>query len=819
MLYSLLKQKAPIVNGLTGLLLTLALSSCAGGSSDANSDNSPDTDFAPTGSVILSRAGEVYTDASSIYDLVVSPGGMHAYFRIRDHNSDIQSIGCLAWDSNELGYKPSSSCNLNLDASPRAIDSQGQTLYVTDNSSTVPRLRALSIDRLSGSLAQIQQVDLSFFPGKILVRPDDAFVYVTHSSSHEIAIYARSGDGTLTRIQSQYVQGIFSADIYFSPSGNLLLAGYNDRVTSITVDSVTGLLSGSDSFGQVGAHGWSDGLLDSFSSAAFNKDGTEVYVFGKFLIRTASGFFQSQTAIVNLGIDVDGTFTYKYHLALDNSDFASNVIGDIAVNHDDEKIYVMNKRLNHRKYASLDAYSLIKFADTDFQISQRVKVSTMQGNFTPIFRYVPDHRKMLVTAKFNGGAITAISIDDAGDIVEEKALSLSPQKIEGLNQIVNAAASGNNYVFSLSAYSGDSALNTYRYNNNAGEHSLQLTDSIRFSSIDYVIDVFYPQFFVIAPDDKYVYVLGRGPDTNNSNGEWRYGILRYSLNPDTGQLSKLPFASDEQYFISDSFGVYSAIASNDGLSLYIAYQNIAGNMAILVLQRDPRSGDLNRQYSYDLGVEAVSECRTKPFMQISNDDESLYFFYKGAALLAQFNRSTATGELELESTLQDSDLDIAGNRIDGLIEASGSAISGNDEYLYVASDEIHFTVSPFTGLPSNTVGLNVFKIDSEFGQLTSIQKIDRRQSPDILGGYKSILLSANGTYLFAIVGRKGSTCGPAHGIDVYEVDRLSGQLSFIQRMEDPILDRGTKSLFPVNPYINGLIMSNERNDSIEFLNY
>lgn len=823
-------MKKPIITILV-IVATSVLNACGGGGGGVGSsgdDSSGTSTIATPGPVILTRANVIYTDTSHVYDLIVSPDAGHAYYRTGARNSDTQNIGCLAWDLNDLNYTSSASCNLSLDASPKAIDMQGHTLYATDNSSTDPRLIVLRIDSNSGVLNQIQEINFrslssaNFFPGKVVVRPDNAFVYVTNVVANDIAVFSRKSDGSLAFVQIQNLQGIVDAEVIFSQTGNLLLAGSKDRVTSFLADPVTGALTNADSFGAIGAHGWSDGLLDSFSSFAFSQDGTEIYVYGIFRIRAMSGLFEGQKAVVNLAIDANGAFTYKYHLALAPTGTSGGSIGDIAVNFDDDKIYVTSYQQNNLKYPTIQAYTLVKIGDTAFQIAQQLNLDSMQGPFAPTMEFIPAHGKILVTAKYNGGGISTLSLDVGGDIVDEEMLSLSDYEFEGLGRVVNVVATRDSkYVYSLSTAppgsgNGDYTLNLYRYANTTGTHSLQKLDSVRFPSKDHVTNEFLPGSIALAPDEQHLYVLG---ETTSC------ALMGYALDSVTGNMTKLSFGINEQFLFSDCLSVFSVTLSNDGLNLYASYLNNAGNIAISVLQRDTGTGDLAESFSYDLGIPGagVSRFRMKPFIQLSNSGELLYFFYKGVALVAHFSRDKVTGELTSESALQDSDLDIEGNLIDGLIEVSDSAISKTDEYLYVSSDEIYVAVSPFTGLQTNNVGINVFRIYPVSGQLVSVQKIDRPKFPNILGGYRSILLSPDGSYLFAIVGRQRtpfeSMDENAHGVDVYEVDTISGQLSFMQRIEDPILDRGTRKLFPIGSIVNGLIVANERNDSLGFFNY
>lgn len=801
------------------------LTGCGGG----GGGNSNETVTPPSSSVLVNPRIS-FIDDSNIFDVVVSPNGQFVYARAENGESGVERIDCLQWNEISGHYERNISCAINLDASPKAISSDGQNIYLRADSGAVAYVMSLNS---STGRAELQQTidfqtlitDSPFFPSEIEIRPDGNFAYITNVVSGDIAIFSRQSDGFLQFIQHQDLEGAgaFDAKITFSSDSQVFYVAGREGIRSYSSDVNSGLPSLVDEFGEASfVDDWANGFFEVVSDISINLQRGEIYVLGVARIMNDSGSFALVEALVGVGISSSGMMSYRSQYVFGPAaTFHGDKIGDVVQNFSNDEINVVLKKENISVYDTSHMYTLMSNGTNGLQLIGNSEILSLEGPYTPKAVYVTSTNRTLVSSRFNGSSI--IAIEGSGHSIVESKISFSQNEIDGLQSVVQTVAnSSNGTVYSLSIHdpmdnAGDNALVVYRFDTSTS--SLSKLQSIRFSSSKEVSSPLESSSMKLSPDGQHLYVFGRTQ------------IMIYAVDSDNGFLTKVDIAGEDQISPVDAQRLYGGALSDDGRHLYTTSENIAEQPFITVFERDLVTGVLQETSSFYINANysGAHFLRKKPFISISPNGQVLYYFDKVFALVAQFNRDVITGELTLRSVLQDGDIDNDGTVLEGLVEATYGTISSSGEYLYLASDEIYAAVSPFTGLPTNTVGLQVFSIDPTTGDLTSQQVIKRNSTDDsgtvfdfgfIKGGYRSIVLSDDNEYLYAIVNRLRTMFehpfGNSHGIDVFKIDQESGRLSFVQRLEESFYGRGASSLSLLSG-TNDILIANEHTDRIGML--
>ena len=456
------------------------------------------------------------------------------------------------------------------------------------------------------------------------------------------------------------------------------------------------------------------------------------------------------------------------------------------------------------------------------------EISSFEGYSEAESHYIPSVDRVVISTSYSDTSL--VVVDVSGASITDEIIKTGSDEIDGLNPVKQTIVnSENNTIYTLSTIdsidnsrNGDNALVVFEYSNS---NELSRLQEIKFLSSNETSEPIYVSSMALSPEGKSLYVIG----STAVRGEPR--MMAYDVNSDTGLLTKIQLSVQDFIAPTDAREIFSSSISPDGSFLYTASKNSDGQPFVTCFSRNIQTGLLEELSSYYLNAtySGVHWSRQKPFMRFSKDGGDLYYFDKAFSLIAQFKRDIVTGELVAGEFLQDGDSDADGQLIEGLIEIADAAISSSGDYIYAVSDEIYARYNPFTGFYTNRVGIQVFSVDQGTGRLVNTQIIksggtdasDKIFDSNFLkGGYRSLILSDDGKYLYAILGRPRITSesifGNAHGIDVFEINGSSGGLSFIQRLDDSYYGRGVSSLSSVKG-TGYILVSNERTDEIGLL--
>ncbi len=175
-------------------------------------------------------------------------------------------------------------------------------------------------------------------------------------------------------------------------------------------------------------------------------------------------------------------------------------------------------------------------------------------------------------------------------------------------------------------------------------------------------------------------------------------------------------------------GAEAVAVTSDGRHLYVA--SILNN-SVTLFQRDPFSGQLTFDRTYQDGVNGVSNLVAAHWIAISPDQNFLYVAARGSNSIVAFRRDVATGQLSPIQIL------VEGQGVSGLQGASVVALSPDGRHAYVA------------GRFDNAVV--VLRRDTTTGMLTYVEtEKDGLLGVDGLDDVRWVEVSPDGNFVYAV---------------------------------------------------------------------
>ena len=178
-----------------------------------------------------------------------------------------------------------------------------------------------------------------------------------------------------------------------------------------------------------------------------------------------------------------------------------------------------------------------------------------------------------------------------------------------------------------------------------------------------------PVDVVVSPDNRHVYVAGFTDDA----------LVRFSRDA-TGDLTFAQVLNDGSGDVDGLDGAAGLAISADGRQVYVAGY---ADKSLAVFNRDTTTGALAFGAIFKNGTGGVDGLDGANGIAVSPDGKNVYVSADTDDALAVFNRNTATGALAFVTFLKDGSTDADGNRIDGLNNANGIAVSPDGKNIYV----------------------------------------------------------------------------------------------------------------------------------------
>lgn len=289
----------------------------------------------------------------------------------------------------------------------------------------------------------------------------------------------------------------------------------------------------------------------------------------------------------------------------------------------------------------------------------------------------------------------------------------------------------------------ENAVAVFRRNVLTGE--LTFVQIIQDESGD-VSEMNYPLALMTSPDGKNVYVTSFGDQAVNV----------FSRDLITGELSFVEHHKNNSGGVFGMESTYSPFVTPDGNHVYVTGLD---SDAFVAFSRDASSGELTYIETYvdnSNGVDGVSGPTT---IRTSMDGTYLFVSASNEDAVGVFNRDVNTGTVTFLTKVQD-----------GVNSVSGISYP---TYLEVSPDGLNLYVTGFA-----SASLAVFDINNDNGSL-DFQSAETGAGLGVSGldGSTAVTVSPDGNFVY-VAGNNDDA------IVVFERDQNTGQLNFIQEIED-----------------------------------
>lgn len=320
--------------------------------------------------------------------------------------------------------------------------------------------------------------------------------------------------------------------------------------------------------------------------------------------------------------------------------------------------------------------------------------------------------------------------DESGDVSE-------------MNYPLSLMVSPNGKHVYVTSY-GDNAVNVFSRDLITGELRFEEYHKEGSGGVSGLVTAYAP---FVTPDGLQVYVTG---SDNNS-------IVVFNRNVSSGELTYVDTYIDNLNGVDGLSGASTVRVSPDGNYMYVAGAN---EDAIAIFSRNAETGALTFLSIIQDEVNGVTGMGFPTYLEISEDGNNLYVAAFGSGAIAVFDLETSSGMPTFQNSENGNGLGISG--LDG---SNAVAISPDGDFVYVAGN--------------NDDAIVAFSRDATSGQLTFVQKIEDSSTSDGLNGINGIVISPDGTTVYA-------TGFWDKSLVVFNRNTTTGMLTYIERYKDGI---------------------------------
>jgi len=298
--------------------------------------------------------------------------------------------------------------------------------------------------------------------------------------------------------------------------------------------------------------------------------------------------------------------------------------------------------------------------------------------------------------------------------------------------------------------------------------------------------------------------------------------------PATGSLSFVGVHQDGVNGMTGLEGARGVAVSPDGAQVYVAAEYVA---TVTVFDRDPATGSLTLAQTVVEGEGGVDGLSGASGVALSPDGAHLYVAGAVADTIAVFARDPATGELTFVQVVRSGE-----NGVEGIGAPRTVVVSPDGRHVYAPGTETHSLsvferdagsgMLTFAGIVRNGVGgvegltavrwlalspdgahacaagysdaaLTMWERDPDTGLLSFVQVLwDGENGGEGLMFANSCTFSPDGSHVYSTAGDFGDVIQGDRAVSVFDLDPLSGELTFKQMLTQEAIANTSVTVSP-----------------------